>query len=97
LVTVSAGGRLGLVAVALAVVGVIALATAVRPDRRWAAPVGGLLMLAALWTVLSAWNVDVPEAYTVPPALAGLAVGWEWSRRAAEPPSSWAAYGGGLA
>ncbi|MFE1401280.1 SCO7613 C-terminal domain-containing membrane protein [Nocardiopsis dassonvillei] len=96
-VTAAAGARLGLVALALAVVGVVALATAARPERRWFALVGALLMLAALWTVLSAWDVAVPEAYTVPPALAALAVGWEWSRRAAEPPSSWAAHGGGLA
>ncbi|WP_150252740.1 SCO7613 C-terminal domain-containing membrane protein [Nocardiopsis deserti] len=96
-VTVAAGARLELVALALAVAGVVALATAARPDRRWFALVGALLMLAALWTVLSAWDVAVPEAYTVPPALAALAVGWEWSRRAAEPPSSWAAHGGGLA
>lgn len=96
-VTVSAGARLELVALELAVVGVIALATAVRPDRRWFALVGGVLMLAALWTVLAAWSVAVPEAYTVPPALAALAIGWEWSRKAAVPPSSWVAYGGGLA
>ncbi|MEU1898877.1 hypothetical protein ABZ512_10885 [Nocardiopsis dassonvillei] len=96
-VTAAAGARLELVALALAVVGVVALATAARPERRWFALVGALLMLAALWTVLSAWDVAVPEAYTVPPALAALAVGWEWSRRAAEPPSSWAAHGGGLA
>ncbi len=96
-VTAAAGARPELVALALAVVGVVALATAARPGRRWFAPVGALLMLAALWTVLSAWDVAVPEAYTVPPALAALAVGWEWSRRAAVPPSSWAAHGGGLA
>ncbi|NYH53555.1 hypothetical protein HNR06_003144 [Nocardiopsis arvandica] len=95
-VTVSAGARLELVALALAVVGVIALATAVRPDRRWYASAGALLMFAALWTVLAAWDVAVPEAYTVPPALAALAIGWEWSRKAAETPSSWSAYGGGL-
>ncbi|QUX28506.1 hypothetical protein KGD83_25290 [Nocardiopsis akebiae] len=96
-VAAAAGARAELVALALAVVGVVALATAARPGRRWFAPVGALLMLAALWTVLSAWDVAVPEAYTVPPALAALAVGWEWSRRAAVPPSSWAAHGGGLA
>ncbi|WP_160050631.1 SCO7613 C-terminal domain-containing membrane protein [Nocardiopsis sp. FR4] len=96
-VSVSAGARAQVVAVALAVVGVIALATAVRPGRRWAAPVGGLLMFAALWTVLAAWSVAVPEAYTVPPALAALVIGWEWSRRAVRAPSSWSAYGGALA
>lgn len=96
-VAVAAGARAELVALALAVVGVIALATAVRPHRRWFALPGALLMLAALWTVLTTWDVSVPEAYTAPPALAALAVGWEWSRKAPQPPSSWAAYAGGLA
>ncbi|WP_304453497.1 SCO7613 C-terminal domain-containing membrane protein [Nocardiopsis sp. YSL2] len=86
-----------LVAVALAVLGVIALASAVRPGRRPLAVVGGLLMLIALWTVLAAWDVGAAEAYTVVPALAALVLGWEWSRKAEVPPSSWAAYGGGLA
>ncbi len=95
--TVLYGGRLELVAVALAAVGVVSLASAVRPDRRWSAVVGGVLMLLALWTALASWNVSVPEAYTVLPALAFLVVGWEWSRRAADTPPSWLAYGGGLA
>ncbi|KOX18300.1 SCO7613 C-terminal domain-containing membrane protein [Nocardiopsis sp. NRRL B-16309] len=86
-----------LVAVALAVLGVISLGSAVRPGRRPLAVVGGLLMLAAMWTVLAAWDVGVAEAYTVVPALAALVLGWEWSRKAKVPPSSWAAYGGGLA
>ncbi|MEV2276422.1 hypothetical protein AB0I72_12605 [Nocardiopsis sp. NPDC049922] len=96
-VTAVAGTRGELVALALALVGVIALASAVRPRRRWLAGVGGALMLVALWTVLGAWGVTAPEAYTVVPATAALVVGWEWSRKAAPPPSSWAAYGGGLA
>lgn len=91
------GTRAEVVALALAATGVIALATATRPGRRWSAAVGGVLMLGALWTALAAWNVRVPEAYTVVPALAALAVGWEWSRKAERPPSSWAAYAGGLA
>ncbi|NYJ34230.1 SCO7613 C-terminal domain-containing membrane protein [Nocardiopsis aegyptia] len=86
-----------LVAVALAVLGVIALASAVRPGRRPLAVVGGVLMLIAMWTALAAWDVGVPEAYTVVPALAALVLGWEWSRKAAIPPTSWAAHGGGLA
>ncbi|MBR8744376.1 DUF2157 domain-containing protein [Nocardiopsis sp. MG754419] len=95
--TVTAGGRPELVAVALAVVGVIALACAVRPGRWWLAVVGGLLMFCALWTVLAAWDVSVPEAYTVPPALAFVVIGWEWARRATTPPSSWLTHAGGLA
>ncbi|OLT29023.1 hypothetical protein BJF83_12985 [Nocardiopsis sp. CNR-923] len=96
-VTAVAGTRGELVALALALVGVIALASAVRPRRRWLAGVGAALMLVALWTVLGAWRVTAPEAYTVAPATAALVVGWEWSRKAVPPPSSWAAYGGGLA
>ncbi|WP_121187880.1 SCO7613 C-terminal domain-containing membrane protein [Nocardiopsis sp. Huas11] len=86
-----------LVALALAILGVIALASALRPGRRPLAFVGGVLMLIALWTVLAAWDVGVAEAYTIVPALAALVLGWEWSRKAEVPPSSWAAYGGGLA
>uniref|UniRef100_UPI00035E9BF1 SCO7613 C-terminal domain-containing membrane protein n=1 Tax=Nocardiopsis lucentensis TaxID=53441 RepID=UPI00035E9BF1 len=97
IVTSAAGVRGEVIGLALAVVGVIALASAVRPRRRWLAVVGGALMLAALWTVLGAWRVTAPEAYTIVPAVAALVVGWEWSRRAVPPPSSWAAYGGGLA
>lgn len=97
LLSVLHGGRLELVATALAVVGVISLASAVRPHRRWYAGVGAVLMFLALWTALASWEVTVPEAYTAPPALAFLVIGWEWSRRSAEAPSSWLAYGGGLA
>ncbi|WP_431871909.1 DUF2157 domain-containing protein [Nocardiopsis eucommiae] len=97
LLSVLHGGRPELVATALAVVGVISLASAVRPNRRWYAGVGAVLMFLALWTALASWEVTVPEAYTVPPALAFLVIGWEWSRRATEVPSSWLAYGGGLA
>ncbi len=95
-ITMSAGSRPELVALALAVVGVIGLAGAVRPGRRWLAPIGGTLMFCAMWTVLAAWDVTVPEAYTVPPALGFLVVGWEWERRAEVKPSSLLSYGGGL-
>ncbi|MFV2196031.1 SCO7613 C-terminal domain-containing membrane protein [Nocardiopsis sp. LOL_012] len=94
---VAVGTRAELIASALAVVGVTALASAPRPRRGWLAAVGALLMFASLWTVLAAWDVDVPEAYTAAPAATALIVGWLWSRRAASPPSSRAAYGGGLA
>lgn len=95
--TITAGAPPELVALMLAVIGVLALATAVRPGRRWCAPVGVLLMVAALWRVLGAWEVYVPEAYTAPPAIAALVIGGEWSRKAVRTPSSWTAYGGGLA
>lgn len=95
-VAVVHGAHGGIVALALAVVGVIALATAIRPERRWAAAVGAVLMLAALWTALAAWDVSTPEAYTVLPALAALVIGWEWARKAERTPSSWASLSGGL-
>ncbi|MGW9346978.1 SCO7613 C-terminal domain-containing membrane protein [Nocardiopsis flavescens] len=95
-VSVVHGAHGGIVALALAVVGVVALATAARPERRWAAAVGALLMMAALWTALASWNVTVPEAYTALPALAALVVGWEWARKAERTPSSWASLSGGL-
>ncbi|MEU2947047.1 hypothetical protein ABZ617_13530 [Nocardiopsis alba] len=90
------GTRSEVMATSLAVVGVLALARALHPDRRWTAAVGGILMLCALWTVLYAWDVSVPEAYTVPPALAFVAIGHEWSRRAERPVSSLLTHGGGL-
>ena len=90
--------RTGPVALALALLGVIALASAVRPKRRFLAVIGGLLMLGALWTSLVAWKVGVIEAYTVLPAIAALVIGWEWTRRSPEEeaPSSWLAHAGGL-
>ncbi|MET9708687.1 hypothetical protein ABZ644_17295 [Nocardiopsis alba] len=90
------GTRPEMMATSLAVVGVLALARALHPDRRWTAAVGGVLMLCALWTVLYAWDVSVHEAYTVPPALAFVAIGHEWSRRAERPVSSILTHGGGL-
>src|SRR5699024_703369 len=90
--------RIGPLALALALLGVIALACAVRPGRRFLAVIGGLLMLGALWTSLVAWKVGVIEAYTVLPAIAALVIGWEWTRRSPEEeaPSSWLAHAGGL-
>lgn len=95
---VSFGVRGELVALGLACLGVVSLCSALRPNRRFLALGGTGLMFAALWTALASWEVAVPEAYTVPPALAAIAVGWEWSRRAdrSAQPSSWLAHGGGL-
>jgi len=70
-----------------------ALIALLDPDRRelgWAA---GLLLSASSWVRLAAANVETPEAYTVPPALALLGVGW-FTRRAER--SSWQTYGPGL-
>lgn len=95
---VSFGVRGELVALGIACLGVVSLCSALRPNRRFLALGGTGLMFAALWTALASWEVAVPEAYTVPPALAAMVVGWEWSRRAdrSAQPSSWLAHGGGL-
>ncbi|MFE5735426.1 SCO7613 C-terminal domain-containing membrane protein [Streptomyces sp. NPDC056528] len=92
-----AGPRPAFLALALALGGVIAAATAVRPERRpfasWAA--AGLFLLAA-WVRLGAWGVTTPEAYTLPVTVPALVVGFLRRRRDPEA-SSWTAYGPGLA
>lgn len=89
--------RPALLSVALAACAAGAGGVALRADRRapagWAA--GGLLV-AALWVRLYAWEVTVPEAYTLPLAAAALAAGWLRGRAGARLPS-WDAYGTGLA
>ncbi|MFI1506319.1 SCO7613 C-terminal domain-containing membrane protein [Streptomyces sp. NPDC020597] len=102
------GGVAGLVAIGLAVLdlpvlalvlslcAVIAAGTAVRPDRRFAAHAAAVLFVLASWVRLAAWQVDVPEAYTLPATLPALVVGV--LRRRRDPrTSSWTAYGPGLA
>ncbi|MEU0234677.1 MULTISPECIES: hypothetical protein [unclassified Streptomyces] len=92
-----AGSRPAFLALALALGGVIAAATAVRPERRpfasWVA--AGLFLLAA-WVRLGAWGVTTPEAYTLPVTVPALVVGFLRRRRDPEA-SSWTAYGPGLA
>ncbi|MEU3254969.1 hypothetical protein [Streptomyces sp. NPDC006997] len=83
-------------ALVLALAGVIAAATAVRADRRpvgWAAT--ALFVLAA-WVRLAAWEVGTPEAYTLPVTVPALLVG-ALRRRRDPASSSWTAYGPGLA
>ena len=81
---------------ALTAGGVAAAGAALRPDRRRGAWISGLLLTAAGWVRLLAADVALIEAYTVPPALALLAVGL--LRRRREPgTSSWPAYGPGFA
>ncbi|MFE7776074.1 SCO7613 C-terminal domain-containing membrane protein [Streptomyces sp. NPDC057445] len=103
------GAAAGLVAIALAVpdaptlalvlalAGVVAAGTAVRPERR---PVAGYaaaaLFVLASWVRLAASDVSVPEAYTLPVTVPALAVGLLRRRRDPEA-SSWVAYGPGLA
>ncbi|MFJ9812390.1 SCO7613 C-terminal domain-containing membrane protein [Streptomyces sp. NPDC101158] len=92
-----AAERPALLALALALGGVVAAATAVRPERRrvasWAA--AGLFLLAT-WVRLAVWEVTTPEAYTLPVTVPALVVGVLRRRRDPEA-SSWTAYGPGLA
>ncbi|MET9955947.1 hypothetical protein ABZ135_30970 [Streptomyces sp. NPDC006339] len=91
------GGRPALLALALALGGVVAAATAVRPERRvvasWAA---AALFLLATWVRLAVWEVRTPEAYTLPVTVPALVVG-ALRRRRDPAASSWTAYGPGLA
>ena len=89
-------GGLPALALVLALAGVLAGAVALRADRRPAAGyVGAALMVAATWVRLSASDITMPEAYTLPVTLAALSVGL--IRRRRDPASSsWTAYGPGL-
>lgn len=79
----------------LAGTGLLALALALRPDRRWAAPLGALLLAASSWVRLADAGVVSPEPYVVPLGLVALGLGH--LRRRAEPATgSMAAYSPGL-
>ncbi|MEW2630547.1 hypothetical protein AB0903_02545 [Streptomyces sp. NPDC048389] len=95
--TALAAGDAPALALVLALAGVIAAGTAVRPERRPAAGiVAAVLFVAATWVRLAASDVASPEAYTLPVSAAALAIGV--LRRRRDPlASSWAAYGPGLA
>ncbi|MFI2781643.1 SCO7613 C-terminal domain-containing membrane protein [Streptomyces sp. ALB3] len=83
-------------ALVLGLCGVLAAATALRPERRRAAGWPAVaLFVAAAWVRLAASGVTDPEAYTLPVSVAAFAVGH--LRRRREPAaSSWAAYGPAL-
>ncbi|WP_229839947.1 SCO7613 C-terminal domain-containing membrane protein [Streptomyces brasiliensis] len=85
-----------LLAVVLALLGVIAAATAVRPDRRPLGLVAAALFVLAAWVRLAAWDVGTPEAYTLPVTVPALLVG-AWRRHRDPSARSWTAYGPGLA
>ncbi|MET9556019.1 hypothetical protein [Streptomyces sp. NPDC006645] len=92
-----ASGHPETAALVLALCGVVAAGTALRPERR---PVAGYLAAAlfvlATWVRLYASDVATPEAYTLPVTVLALAVGV--LRRRGDPgASSWTAYGPGLA
>ncbi|MFF7777904.1 SCO7613 C-terminal domain-containing membrane protein [Streptomyces tanashiensis] len=92
-----AASRPAFLALALALSGVIAAATAVRPERRrFASWTAAVLFLLATWVRLAVWDVTTPEAYTLPVTVPALAVGFLRRRRDPEA-SSWTAYGPGLA
>jgi hypothetical protein len=94
--TALAAGDAPALALVLALAGVIAAGTAVRPERRQVAGiVAAVLFVAATWVRLAASDVASPEAYTLPVTAAALAVGVLRRRRDAEA-SSWTAYGPGL-
>ncbi len=80
--------------VALLALGVGVAVQGIRLDHR-AGWLSGLLLAASSWVRLAMSEVTAPEAYTVGPALALLAVGWFRRRRDAAYPS-WKAYGAGL-
>ena len=80
--------------VALLAVGVGVAVMGLRLDHRWGW-LAGVLLAGSTWVRLALADVDAPEAYTVPPALALLAVGW--LRRRHDPAyRSWRAYAPGL-
>ncbi|MGW6569332.1 SCO7613 C-terminal domain-containing membrane protein [Streptomyces sp. NPDC054975] len=84
-------------ALVLALAGVIAAATALRPERRaFASWTAGALFLLATWVRLAVWDVTTPEAYTLPVTVPALVVGVLRRRRDPES-SSWVAFGPGLA
>jgi hypothetical protein len=79
----------------LAGLGIVGLAGALRRDRRWLAPVGGLLLAASSWVRLVEAGVSDPEPYVLPLAVVALVLG-HLRRRAVPGTGSFAAYGAGL-
>ncbi|HEU4913318.1 MAG TPA: hypothetical protein VFV76_15625 [Actinomycetes bacterium] len=79
---------------ALLALGVGLAAVGVREDHRWGWPAGAFLA-ASSWVRLALSDVTAPEAYTVPPALALLALGL-YRRHQDSAYPSWRAYGTGL-
>ncbi|MDG4767591.1 hypothetical protein O7632_26375 [Solwaraspora sp. WMMD406] len=65
--------------------------------RPWVLGVAALAAeIGAWWLLLTTAQVSLTEAYTLPPALAALALGW-WALRTHPTWSSWLGYGPGLA
>lgn len=85
-----------LLALTLALCGVIVTGRAVRPDRRHLGYLAAALFVTASWVRLAVWEVGSPEAYTLPVTVPALVVGLLRRRRDLTA-SSWTAYGPGLA
>lgn len=85
-----------MLALVLALCGVIAAGAAVRSDRRPFGYAAAVLFLLASWVRLAAWDVGTVEAYTLPVTVPALCVG-VWRRSRDPQASSWTAYGAGLA
>ncbi|GHA38298.1 hypothetical protein GCM10010329_71800 [Streptomyces spiroverticillatus] len=92
---VLAAAHLPTFSLVLALCGVIAAGTAVRPERRAVGWAAGGLFVAATWARLAASEVADPEAYTIPASILALTVGVLRRRRDPQA-SSWLAYGAGL-
>ncbi|MFF4348443.1 SCO7613 C-terminal domain-containing membrane protein [Streptomyces sp. NPDC001530] len=84
-----------MLALLMALCGVIAAGTAVREDRRSVGYAAAALFLLATWVRLAVWGVGSPEAYTLPVTVPALLVG-ALRRRKDPAVSSWTAYGPGL-
>lgn len=94
---VAALGDPAFLALVLALCGVLAAGTALRPERRQVAGcLATALFVLASWVRLSASGVSSPEAYTLPVTVPALVIG-VLRRRRDPSASSWTAYGAGLA
>ena len=93
-----AAGDPGWLSWSLALTGLLALALAlaIRPDRREVGLLGGLLLSASSWVRLADAHVVSPEPYVAPLALVALLFG-HLRRRTQPELGSVAAYGPGLA
>ena len=90
----SAAADVGWLSWTLAGLGVIALATALHPERRNVAGLGALLLAASSWVRLADAGVTAPEPYVLPIAAVVLAMGH--LRRRSDPAATSWAYSPGL-
>src|SRR5262249_6481632 len=88
--------RPGPASLALAISGLTALAVAIRPSRRRALWAGSAVSRAAWCVGLAGAGARAPGPYTLPVAVAGLAIGWRVDRTRQDA-RSWLCYGPGVA